>query len=692
MTDHEQRNSSFLLEIGTEDLPARFLPLAIRQMEENTARILQELHVPFSSIRTYGTPRRLTVIVRGLPARQEYRVREVFGPARTVAFDESGRPTKAATGFARSLGVEVESLVIKRKDKGEYVVAVLREGGAPLADILPDVIARIVLSLSFPKTMRWADGDLRFARPIRWLLALFDGETVSVEIDGIRSGNSTKGHRFLSPAPFTLLEISGYRSMLENNFVIVDQDERKTMIRERMANLLQPYGETPIRDDELLETVVHLVEYPVPVVATFPREYLDLPRELLITVMKGHQKYFAVENSAGTVTNRFVVVSNTGEENADTVRIGAERVIRARFEDARFYFEEDRKVALHERVEKLRNVAYHERLGSLYAKTERVAKIAAYLSDRLPTVSRQKIVRAAWLAKADLITGVVREFPELQGTMGKYYALASGEDPDVAQAIEEHYLPAYSGGPLPRTDIGALLSIADKIDSITAFFSVGLRPTGSEDPFALRRQALGIVAILLDRRIDVSLQGIVDAALETLPQSGEHPELKRQILEFFEQRLEVVFPELGYRLDSVHAVLRSAYGVPLAAIRDRLDALERFRNHDSFVPFVTAVKRVHNIVPKSALPSIDPHLLVEDEERSLMRRFEAVSAEFETALGEGRPYDALVAISALTEPIDRFFDNILVMDKREEIKQNRLTLLQRIWDTVSRFADFSKLS
>ena len=692
MVETAKHKSSFLLEIGTEDLPARFVSPAMKQLEENTVRILRETHIQFSEIKTYGTPRRLALIADGIPHVQEDRVREVFGPSKKVAFDAVGKPTKAAIGFAQSQGVNVENLVLKNKDKGEYVVAVLEEKGGPVKEVLPEILKRSVLSIHLPKSMRWADGDTRFARPIRWILAIFDDETVFFEIDGIKSSNSTMGHRFLSPAAFKLQGISGYKKLLATNYVVVDPEEREKIISDKMDALLQALGKKPVRDKELLKTVVNLVEYPVPVLSTFPAEYLDLPKELLITVMKGHQKYFAVENADSSITNHFVVISNTSEENADTVRVGAERVIRARFEDARFYFAEDRKVTLDKRTEDLKKVTFQERLGSLYDKTARVVSIAGFLADRFLPSAKENLVRAAWLSKTDLITGVVREFPELQGIMGKYYALLDGEGKEVAHALEEQYLPAYSGGVLPQSDTGALLSVADKIDTIAAFFSIGLTPTGSEDPFALRRQALGITAIMLDKKIHVPLRDLVDYALRTLSHSEHAETVKKQILQFLGSRVEAVYSDFGYNPDLIQSVLAASLHIPLHDIRERLDALKRFKDHPEYPDFLTAVKRVNNIIPKSPVPPVRPELLIEEQERGLKAQLDSVGNVLAGLLKERNYHDALVLVTTLTEAINRFFDHILVMDKREEIKLNRLSLLKEIWVTVSTIADVSKLS
>ena len=692
MTQSTNNNFSFLLEVGTEDLPARFLTPALRQMKDNTGKILKDSHIHFSDVRIFGTPRRLAAVADGIYPMQEDTTREVFGPSKKAAFDESGRPTKAAIGFARSQRVSVESLVIKNKDKGEYVVALIDEKGVHVREILPDICKKIVLSIHLPKSMRWGNNTIRFVRPIRWLMALFDNEVIEFEIDGIKSGSLTRGHRFLSPASFQLKEISGYRRLLANNYVIVDQEERKKIIVDKVEDLLETSGETSVKDEELLETVTNLVEYPVPVLGTFSKDYLALPRELLITVMKGHQKYFAVEGADGAITNHFVVISNTTEENADVVKVGAERVIKARFEDARFYFEEDRKRPLSARLEDLRRVTFQESLGSLYEKTERVAAIAGSLADELLPSGKDRLVRAARLSKTDLITGVVREFPELQGIMGKYYAGLDCEEREVAEAIEEQYLPAHSGGRLPQTDLGALLGLAEKADNVTAFFSIGLTPTGSEDPFALRRQSLGIIAILFDKGYSLTLKKLVSRALQALSDVGDREGTEKKILQFFEGRLETVFSDYGYSPDLIGSVLSLASRVELGQIVERLDALRRFKGEGRFNDFLTAVKRVYNIIPVTAIPELRRDLLMEEPEKNLKEEFDSSARELSVLLRQRKYYEALNLLSSLTGPINNFFDRTLVMDKREEIKLNRLALLKEIWSALSEIADFSKIS
>jgi glycyl-tRNA synthetase beta chain len=687
-----QNQHSLLLEIGTEEIPARFLPAAIQDLQDNTKPILSENSVDFSEIKVYATPRRLVLMITGLPEIQSGRVREVFGPPKKIAFDGKGSPTEAALKFASSQGVHVESLVIKKKDKGEYVVSVIEEKGIPVKDILPEILKRIVFSIRFPKTMRWGNGSIRFARPIHWILAIFDNDVIPFEVDGIKSNNMTYGHRFLSPAKFQIKEIKSFKNLLENNSVIVDQEERKKTILKGIRRLSSSVGGVPIEDEELIETVNFLVEYPFPVLCSFQEDYLELPKELLVTVMKDHQKFFAIEDRQGRLINHFIVISNTRGENEEIVRIGAERVIKARFEDARFYFKEDRKKTLNERIVELRKVIYQEKLGSLYEKTERVVSLIEFLSDRAAPLKKDKLIRAAWLSKTDLVTGVVKEFPELQGIIGKYYALSDGEDNEIAGGIEEQYLPRHSGGVLPGTEVGDLLSIADKMDNIVSFFSLGHIPTGSEDPFALRRQALGIIAIMLEKGYPLPMKDLISNALKNLKSLFSLPEkTEEKIFQFFEQRFEPVFSERGYSPDILHSVLFMSLDFSVKEIEGRIDALRRFKNEKIYDDFLLAIKRVHNILPKATTFRLKIELLIEEPEKMLKHRMDALKSQIKSLLEEKRYFDAILLLADITGPINNFFERVLVMDKNEGIKLNRLALLKEAWVTAITIADFSKL-
>lgn len=685
--------NNLLLEIGTEEIPARFLPDIIRQLKERFLELSNDYLIESEEITSYATPRRLALIVKELSPIQRDTIKEITGPPAKVAFDSDGNPTKAATGFAYSQGINVSALRVKKTEKGEYVVAEIRQKGAETITVLPELLKRLILSLHFPKSMRWGNGSLRFARPIHWILTLYNNESVPFEVDGIKSGNITRGHRFLAPAPFVIREINSYKNLLENNFVIVDQEERRRIIKDGLSRLSFSVDGHVIEDEELIDTVNYLVEYPTPVLCQFHEDYLRLPRELLITVMKDHQKYFAIEDSEGRLKNNFIVVSNTKEANSDVVRKGAERVIRARFEDAAFYYEEDLKKPLSSRIEDLRRVTFHERLGSLYDKTERISKIALRLADRLFPEKGPLIERAAWLSKTDLLTGVVREFPELQGLMGKYYALNNGEDPEVAEALVEQYLPTHSGDKLPSTDIGSILSIADKMDNIVSFFDLGLAPTGSEDPFALRRQALGIIAILLEKGYQITLNEIVMIASEGLEIEKDRKErIVQDVLNFFEQRISPLLESKGIESDVIGSIISVSTNISLTEMMKRIEAIANFKEAELYKKFLLAFKRVRNIIPDIELPPLRKDLLIESHEKALYADLVNIKPLVRDLIRQNKFFATLELLSTMIESIDRFFDSVLVMDKREEIKLNRLSLLKEIWVMVSSFADLSKLS
>jgi glycyl-tRNA synthetase beta chain len=679
-----------LLEIGTEEIPARFLPDAITAMKDIAGKLLDEYRIGFQDLSVYATPRRLAVMIHNIAPVQRDLVKEVFGPSRKAAFDEQGNPTKAAEGFANSTGVRVSDLRIKQKGKGEYVVAVVEEKGADAKTVLPEVLQKIVLSLHFPKSMRWGNGSVTFVRPIVWMLAVYGPEKIEFEIDGMLSSNQTRGHRFLSPASFQIRDASSYMNFLETNFVILDQNKRKNVILKSMAQLFQDTDAQVVADETLLETVSYLVEYPVPVLCGFSPEYLRLPRELLITVMRDHQKYFAVQDGNGNLMSRFVVISNTKAENAEAVRVGAERVIKARFDDAQFYFREDTTQKLEDRVESLKDVTFHDQLGSLFDKTDRISALAGFIAEKVAQPLRESAVRAARLSKTDLVTGVVREFPELQGVMGKYYAHHDGEDRNVADALEEQYLPKSFGGSLPRTEAGAILSLADRIDSVASFFSIGLIPSGSEDPFALRRQAMGVVSILLDRGYALSLNEVFARAIQNLNEAQSSDSIMENIAAFMGQRIEFILSSIGQGQEAIKSVISLAFAHPLHTITARIAALEQFRKEEVFPDFLLAIKRVNNIIPKTSPGAVRPALLKQDEERNLHAAFSSAKGKVTASLEKDDWHAAAKALSEMTAPINAFFDKVLVMDKDEGIKENRISLLQAIWQTASLVADFSK--
>ena len=676
-----------LLEIGTEEIPARFLPAELKDIKTIVSGLLSDARIAHGEAVSYATPRRLAVIVRHVDEMQRDETREVFGPPKKAAYDKEGKLTKAALGFAKSQGVSPDAITIKDKEgKGEYVCVTVEDKGRPTADVLPVLLRDCVLRLNFPKSMRWGDGTIRYARPIHWIVALYGSEVMEFDLEGIKSGKKSRGHRFLAPADIEISGSDDYLVALEGASVVADQARRMTMIAEQAKALAAEVSGSPEYDDEFLSIVACILEFPHAARCGFDALYLKLPDELLTAVMKGHQKYFPVSGADGKLINSFIIVSNTRADNADTVRVGAERVCRARFEDARFYFTEDTQKPLEDRLPDLKAVTFQEKLGSVYDKTLRVKAVAGALAERICPDQKANAVRAAELSKTDLVTGVVFEFPELQGIMGMYYALGDGEDAAVAEAIREQYLPGFSGDSVPASDPGAVLSLADRADTIASFFSIGLKPTGSEDPFALRRQALGIVAILGERGYDLSVADVMAPALAGMEAA------QADVMEFFAQRLENLFLGRGYAHDLVQAVLRIATKAPLKEVYARLDALGEFKAHAKYNEFLLGIKRVSNIIPVGmARVSVDAALFRENEGKALYSAYESARGKVEQRIAGSDYPGALEEMTALTGAINDFFDKVLVMDEDEAVKNNRLGLLSRISGTASAVADFSKL-
>jgi glycyl-tRNA synthetase beta chain len=674
----------FLLEIGTEEIPARFISHGVESLKEAFKRYLDENAVEYEGITGYATPRRLAILIKDVSERQKDRVKELTGPPTKISFDKNGAPTNAATGFAKSLNLEVKDLKTIKTERGEYLSAVIEEKGAKTEDILSRDLPDIIASLQFPKAMRWGSGTLKFVRPIHWILALFGTEVVQFELDGLKSGNISFGHRFISPDPVRINNPSEYVPSLLSSHVVADVEERRGMIINGIKRIESERGCKVHNDAELLDTVTSLVEYPSVVLGSFKADYLSLPKELPVTVMKTHQKYFSVEDAEGNLLPHFIVISNTKEENSGIVRRGAERVLKARLEDARFYFTEDQKLPLWDYVEKLKAVTFQEKLGSIYEKIERVAYICSFIADKLNSKNRESLLRASMLCKADLVTGIVREFPELQGYMGMTYALNSGEAKEVASGIYEHYFPRYAGDALPSGEIGSIISLADKIDNIASFFLLDLIPSGSEDPFALRRQAAGIINILGTRGYPLSLDMLIETALKGL--EGYTPSikaLKGSIIKFFLQRLEGMLSTEGYSHDIVQSVM-PARDINIGDIKERLDLLSAMKKEPGFPELLTAAKRVYNILAKAAPSAVKRDLLREDEEKELY----SVTANVTGRLRE----PGFKALFELKEPINNFFDAVMVMDKAAEIRANRLALLFTVKNAFDIIGDFSKIS
>jgi glycyl-tRNA synthetase beta chain len=681
-----------LLEIGAEEIPAAFLPKALKDMEEMIRKALAESRIPCGEVRTMGTPRRLFLTVASVAERQEDQIVEKLGPARRVAFDAEGKPSPAALGFARGQGISVSALEIASTEKGEYVCTRKNIIGESTEALLPEILTKLISGISFRKSMRWSDLEFRFARPIHWLLALYSGRIIPFRIGNIESGNVSRGHRFMNPASFPVVSLENYLAETRKHFVITDPAERKKIIREESEKAAAAIGGKVLRNEELLETVAYLTEYPTVVCGSFDKEYLKLPREVLITTMISHQKYFPVLDDRGNLLPHFLTINNTLARDPAVVRRGNEKVLRARLADARFFFETDRKIPLDTRVLDLKKVVFHSLLGTSYEKVLRFRKLAGWVADRIRPTLKIGVERAAFLAKADLDTQMVGEFAELQGIMGREYALLSGEDPIVARAIYEHYLPTGAGGELPETDEGAIVSIADKLDTICGFFGVGLIPTGTADPYALRRQALGVINILLKKRYPLALDGLIDESLAILGPLLKRPlgETRNAVLDFFQGRFENQLISQGHPYDVVDAVL--ANGIhDLVQAWEKIRAMEAFKSHPDFQPLAIAFKRVVNIIRDFQNGDVDPAVFAGPEERNLHAAFLQIRQSVLTYIAGGDYSFALVEMARLREPVDAFFNVVLVMAEEEKIRFNRLSLLREISTLFLNVADFSRI-
>lgn len=709
-----------LFEIGTEEIPAKFMPGILKQLKELAAAKMQELRIPFEDITVYGTPRRIAFIAGGVAETQADVVVEAKGPSVKIAY-VSGAPSKAAQGFARGQGVDVKDLVVR----DNYVYAVKHLAGQPVVELLPGLLMDILTSLSFPKTMRWADYEFRFVRPIRWMVALFGDQIIPVEICGVKSGKFSMGHRFMQQSLKAAAESQGllsaalskvgnkvysalagvkgaveipsagdYKKVMYDNFVMVDQDERRALILQQIKDLAaQNGGEAEINAD-LLEEVNYLVEWPTALCGKFEEKFLSLPKECIITPMREHQRYFPVLDEDGNLLNKFITVRNGGSEHLDIVTHGNERVLRARLSDAEFFFNEDRAIKLEDRLEKLKTVSFQEGLGNMYDKSERLVKMAEMLRFAINTpVDEEELRRCALLCKTDLVTGMVIEFTELQGVMGREYALLDGEKPEVATGIFEHYLPRFAGDALPATTIGRIVGIGDKLDNICATFSRGLAPTGSQDPYALRRQALGVINILLDANYHISLAKIIAGTLYLLDIKPEETgKLVPQIMEFFKQRLRNLLMDQGIRYDVIDAVFADKRNDDMVDLAVRCKALAAYVEAGNAEPLVQVSVRVSNLCKKIEKEVAISGALFKDESENKLH--EVVAAVSKEIIPEIVLYDYAAVLKAgekVIEPVNTFFDNVMVMDEDENVKNNRLAMLEEVRGIVNAVGDLSLL-
>ena len=681
-------SKELLLEIGTEEIPAHVMPGILKELAEKAQKALEEQRIPFRAVKTMGTPRRSALLVEGLEERQSDVTSENRGPSVKIAFDADGNPTKAAQGFARGQKVDPKDLTVK----DGYVYAVVHEEGKDTEELLKNILPELICGLNFPNHMRWADLDFKFIRPLRWIVALYGNEIIPFEIAGVKSGRTSRGHRFLSGGDFEIAEASGYVKACEDQFVIVDQERRKTMIREQIEKTAKEHGGTAEITEDLLEEVLYLVEYPTALCGTFEEKYLRLPAEAVITPMRDHQRYFPVKKADGTLMPLFITVRNGGSDYLDIVQHGNERVLKARLEDAQFFFDEDRKKSLEEHREKLKTVVFQEGLGSVYAKTERLEQLAEKISDTLGVSAEDKkyAMRAARLSKADLVTGMVTEFTELQGVMGREYARLDGEPEEVALAIDEHYMPRFAGDSQPKTVAGRIVSIADKIDNMVATFSRGLIPTGSQDPFALRRQALGLVNMLTEAKYQISLSALVETAMDLLhlEDAEARGKMQQDAADFIRLRLKNVLADsVRYDVaDSVLANVDDPYAVTL-----RAKAVADFAKQADSVKAVQAFVRTGNIAKQAESAEIDASLFLTDAEKNLYRAYQTAREAVSSCTPKQDFAGAIEALCKMTAPIDAFFDAVMVMDREEKIRNTRLGLMKSIQMLLLEVADFSKL-
>ena len=683
-------SKNLLLEIGTEEIPAHAMPPILNQLKDLAEKNLKESRINFGAVETFGTPRRLTLLVKDVAENQVDVEEENRGPSVKIALDAAGNYTKAAVGFARGQKVNPENLITK----DGYIYAVIHEKGKSSAEIFQTLLPKIICELSFPNNMHWGNLDFKFIRPLRWIVALFGAEIISFEVANVKSGKTSRGHRTLSDGDFEIDSADSYISDCEKHFVIVDQNKRRAMIVEQIEKVATASGGKVEISDELLEEVLYLVEYPTALSGDFETKYLKLPPEAVITPMRDHQRYFPVKTADGKLMPIFITVRNGGSDYLEIVQHGNERVLKARLEDAQFFFNEDRKKTLDEHREKLKTVVFQEGLGSVYEKTERLVKLSGkiceMLGDKISADDKKNVLRAAEISKADLVTGMVTEFTELQGVMGREYAKLDGENLEVATAIDEHYMPRFAGDSQPKTTAGKILSLADKIDNLVATFSRGLIPTGSQDPFALRRQALGIVNLLNEAHWAISISKIVELAMDLLKvtDSVGREKIQNDVAEFMRLRVKN-FLSNSARYDVIDAVIGNVDDIYILTLKAA--ALENFLQTPDAVKNIQSFVRVFNLAKKSDSVDVDETLIKLEAEQKLYHAFNAVKVVAGELVAKKDFNGALDAAKKLSAPIDSFFDSVMVMDENLEIRKNRLALLKSIDNLLGEIADFSKL-
>lgn len=685
----------YLLEIGVEELPARFVGDALNQLKNNMKGLLEGNRFEYGDIVAYSTPRRLAIIVEGLSDMQESLEEVVKGPAKKIAFDENENPTKALIGFMKGQGVDISSIYVNEYNGVDYVFAKAVKKGKSLEEVLIKNIPNVIKGINFPKSMKWGGKNIRFARPIRWLLSILDDKVLTFDLEGIVASNVTRGHRFLGHSRIEIGHVDQYVDVLKENFVIVDQEERKDIIKYGSERLVKERGGNLQQDEDLLDEVTNIVEYPMPIIGRIKDEYLSLPVDVVITPMKEHLRFFPVLDDKGRLLPYFVTVRNGNRDHIDIVIKGNEKVLGARLEDAKFFYMEDMKQPLSSYVEGLDKITFQEKLGTLLDKTKRVQKlgekIGAYLE--VGEETKKNINRAGYLSKADLVTKMVSEFTELQGKMGMEYAKSSGENEIVSLAIYEQYLPRFSDDELPTTTAGAVLSMADKMDTIAGLYAVDIHPTGSQDPFGLRRMALGIINIIIDRKLSLSMRELIENALyiyvDINSLAFDYDKVRDEVIEFFNGRIRSMFIDMGIRYDIVDAIIASNID-DIYDMKIRARKLNDWLKKEGLTEILHAFNRVANLSEKAVSDEVKRDLLTEDE-IELYESFNAIEEKVEASIAKKEYDKALDFLAILREPIDNFFDKVMVMTEDEKLRNNRLGLLKKIHDTMIQICDLSKI-
>lgn len=686
-------SKDMLLEIGVEEIPSALMPDALKDLKEIASSKLQQSHLDFAEVVTLGTPRRLVLLVKSLSEQQRDTIIENRGPKRSAAYDKDGSPSKAALGFARSQGIEVDSLVIREVGEIEYVYAVRHEPGGLTEELLPGLLTEMINALNFPRSMRWGYFQIRFARPIRWLLAIYGTGQLPIKIENVRSSDWTRGHRFLAPEAITVASINEYFDALQDNYVIVDQEQRKAMIWAQVQEAAQRAGGRAMENEDLLNEVSFLVEYPTAFFGEFSPAYLEVPAEVLTTSMIAHQRYFPVFTADNKLMAGFVGVRNGTDYCLDLVRAGNERVLKARLEDALFFWREDTAKSLAQLVPGLQNVMFHEKLGSILDKVQCLRSLAIFIGRTLGMGDPDQLDRAAFLCKADLLSNMVYEFPELQGIMGRYYALHDGEDSQVAEAILEHYLPRFAGDRLPDSETGQVLALAEKLFNLTAFFAMGIKPSGSQDPYALRRQALGIVYMIIDLGLRVDLRVLITETHAVMGRFGltrDAGATAADLMDFILQRMRGIMSDRGYSYDVIDAVLERDVD-DLQQIIARADAVRLFKESSVWQDFMVVFNRAHNLSKKWASLDVRSELLVDPSEKTLYAEVRETQPLVDRAFQAEDFMEGLKLIAGLRPALDEFFEAVMVMVEDPELRAARLGLLMTIANMGNQLADFTKI-